>query len=108
MLRTLGTVAVATGMMHAMAPSTVLALREAVAVVSTLAVLDGADALAVGEGQRGERSRDSGAKAVKRARRVVMTGVSLPEWTRCLVEKEESIDELWHGKSSFLPPQRLT
>ena len=27
-----------------------------------------------------------------------MTGVSLPEWTRWLVEKEESIDELWHGK----------
>jgi hypothetical protein len=37
-----------------------------------------------------------------------MAGVSLPEWTRCLVEKEDSIDEAWQGASSFLPPQRLT
>ena len=53
MLLTLGTVAVATGMMDAVVPPTVLALREAVAVVSALAVLDGADDLAVGEGQMG-------------------------------------------------------
>ena len=37
-----------------------------------------------------------------------MTGVSLPELTRCLVEKEDIIDELWNGESSLLPPQRLT
>jgi hypothetical protein len=29
-----------------------------------------------------------------------MTGVSLPEWTRCLVEKEDSIDASWKGASS--------
>ena len=27
-----------------------------------------------------------------------MAGVSLPALTRCLVEKEDIIDELWHGK----------
>ena len=53
MLLTLGTVAVATGMLHARAPSTVLALREAVAVGATVAVVDGADDRAVGEGQMG-------------------------------------------------------
>jgi hypothetical protein len=37
---------------------------------------------------------------VKIARRVVITGVSLPEWTRGLVEKEESIDASWKGESS--------
>ena len=37
-----------------------------------------------------------------------MTGVSLPEWTRWLVEKADIIDESWQGASSFLPPQRLT
>jgi transcriptional regulator of nitric oxide reductase len=53
MLLTLGAVAIAAGMMDAVLPSTVLALREAVAVVAALAVLDGADDLAVGEGQMG-------------------------------------------------------
>ena len=53
MLLTLGTVAVATGMLDAMVPSTVLALIEAVAVVSALTVLDGADDRAVCEGQMG-------------------------------------------------------
>ena len=53
MLLTLGTVAVATGMLDAVLPPTVWALIEAVAVVSALAVLDGADDLAVGEGQLG-------------------------------------------------------
>jgi hypothetical protein len=37
-----------------------------------------------------------------------MAGVSLPELTRCLVEKEDIIDESWHEESSLLPPQRLT
>ena len=37
-----------------------------------------------------------------------MTGVSLPEWTRWLVEKEDSIDASWKGANSVLPPQRLT
>ena len=50
-LLALGTVAVATGMIHTMVPATVLALIEAVAVVSTLAALKGTDDLAVGEGQ---------------------------------------------------------
>ena len=53
MLLTLGTVAVATGMIAAVVPSTALALREAMSVVSTLAVLDSADDLAVCEGQLG-------------------------------------------------------
>jgi hypothetical protein len=39
---------------------------------------------------------------------VVMTGVSLPEWMRCLVEKEESIDASWKGANSLLPRQWLT
>jgi hypothetical protein len=47
MMLTLGTGAVATGMMDAVVPPTVLALREAVSVVATAAVLDGADDLAV-------------------------------------------------------------
>ena len=53
MLLTLGAVAIAAGMMDAVLPPTVLALREAVAVVAALAVLDGADDLTVGEGQMG-------------------------------------------------------
>ena len=53
MLLALGTVAVATGMLDAVVLATTVALREAVAVVSTSARVDGADALAVGEGQRG-------------------------------------------------------
>jgi hypothetical protein len=53
MLLTLGAMAVATGMIHAMVPFTVLTLIEAVAVVSTLAVLDGADDLAVCSGKVG-------------------------------------------------------
>jgi hypothetical protein len=51
MLLALGAVAVATGMIHTMLPATVVASIEAVAVVSTLAVLDGTEDLAVGEGQ---------------------------------------------------------
>jgi len=53
MLLTLGTVAVATGMLDAMVPSTVLARREAVAVVAVLTVLDGAEDLAVCGGEVG-------------------------------------------------------
>jgi hypothetical protein len=37
-----------------------------------------------------------------------MAGVSLPELTGCLVEKEGIIDESWNGERSLLPPQRLT
>jgi hypothetical protein len=37
-----------------------------------------------------------------------MTRVSLPELRRCLVEKEDIIDESWKGESSLLPHQRLT
>jgi hypothetical protein len=54
MLLTLRAVAVATGMMDAMVPPTVWALIEAVAVVPTLAVLDGTDDLAVGGGEMGK------------------------------------------------------
>ncbi len=53
MLLTLGAVTVATGMMDAMVPPTVLALIEAMAVRAALAVLDGTDDLAVYEGQLG-------------------------------------------------------
>jgi hypothetical protein len=53
MLRALGPVAVATGMRDAVWPSTGLALREAVPIRPALALVDGADALAVCEGQRG-------------------------------------------------------
>ena len=47
MLLTLGTVAVATGMIDAVLPPTVWALIEAMAVVSALALLDGTDDFAV-------------------------------------------------------------
>jgi hypothetical protein len=47
MLLALGRVAVATGMMDAVLFSTALALREAVSIVSTVAMLDSADDLAV-------------------------------------------------------------
>jgi len=52
-LLTLGTVAVATGMLDAVVPPTGLALREARAVVAALALLDGADDLAVRHGRVG-------------------------------------------------------
>ena len=44
---TLGTVAVATGMMDAVVPPTAWALREAMAVMAALALWEGADALSV-------------------------------------------------------------
>jgi hypothetical protein len=53
MLLTRGTVAVATGMLDAVLPPPVLALREAMAVMSAAAVLDGAHDLAVREGKVG-------------------------------------------------------
>jgi len=53
MLLTLGTVPVAAGMIDAVVLATTLALREAVAVVSALALLDGADDLAVRGGEGG-------------------------------------------------------
>ena len=46
-LLTLGTVAVATGMIDAVVPPTAWALREAMAVMAALALLDGADDLSV-------------------------------------------------------------
>jgi hypothetical protein len=54
MMRTLGTVSVATGVMDAVLAATALALREAVTVVSTLAMQDGTEGLLVCHGQRGK------------------------------------------------------
>ncbi len=53
MLLTLGAVAVAARMLDAMLLPTVLALREAMAVRTALALLDGADDLAVRSGEMG-------------------------------------------------------
>ena len=53
LLLALGTVPVATGMMDAVVCAAALALREALAVRSALARLDGAEDLAVREGQLG-------------------------------------------------------
>ncbi len=53
MLLALGTVAVATGMIDAVLLATTLALIEAMAIMPALALLDGADDLAVCEGQLG-------------------------------------------------------
>ena len=53
MLLTLGTVAVATGMVDAVLSPTAGALREAVSVRAALALLDGADDLAVRGGEVG-------------------------------------------------------
>jgi hypothetical protein len=50
-LLALGTVAVTTGMMDAVWPSTVLALREARAVMAALALLDGPESLTVRGGE---------------------------------------------------------
>jgi len=47
MMLTLWTVAVAAGMLDPVLRATALALREAMAVMSALAILDGADDLAV-------------------------------------------------------------
>src|SRR5215471_3171492 len=51
MLLTLGAMPMATGMMDAVLPSTVLALIEAMAVVAALVLSDGADGLVVGGGE---------------------------------------------------------
>jgi hypothetical protein len=53
MLLALGTVAVATGMLDTVVFPAALTRREAVTIVSAVALLDGADALAVCEGQMG-------------------------------------------------------
>jgi hypothetical protein len=53
MLLTLGPVAVATGMMDAGLPPTALALREAVAIVPAVALLESAEDLAVHGGEGG-------------------------------------------------------
>ena len=53
MLLTLRTVAVATGMLDAVVRATAVALRDAVAIVSAVAVLEGADDLAVRGGESG-------------------------------------------------------
>jgi hypothetical protein len=50
MLLTLGTVAVATRMVHAVLSPTGVALIQAVTIIPALALLDGAEDLAVGEG----------------------------------------------------------
>ena len=107
MLLTLRAMTIATGMVDAVVASTRVALIEAVAVEAAPALLDGTDDLAVCGGELGI-VRYSGAKAVKISRRVVMTGVSLPEWMRCLVEKEDIRDASWKGANSLLPRQRLT
>jgi hypothetical protein len=52
MLRPLGAVAVATGMMDAVLPRAVWTLREAVAVRAALALMDGAEDLTVCGGER--------------------------------------------------------
>ena len=62
MLLALGTVTVATGMIDAVLAPAVWALREAVAVVSAAAVLDGADARAVREGKVGRARQGLGRK----------------------------------------------
>jgi hypothetical protein len=53
MLLTLGTVAVATGMLDVVLPPTARTLIETVTVMATAALLDGADHLAVGGGEVG-------------------------------------------------------
>ena len=53
MLRALGTVPVATGMLDAVVLATAVALREAMSIVAALAVLDGAEDLSVGGGEMG-------------------------------------------------------
>ena len=72
---TLRAVAMATGMMDTVVLATALALGETVAVMPAAAVVDGADNLVVRGGEVGERSRDSGAKALKIALMVVMLGI---------------------------------
>ena len=52
-LLTLGTVPVATGMIDAVVPPTALALREAMAVMAALALLDGTDDLRCAVGRVG-------------------------------------------------------
>ena len=53
MLLTLGTVTVATGMIDAVLSATAVALREAVSIVSTAAMAEGADDLAMRGGEVG-------------------------------------------------------
>jgi hypothetical protein len=72
MLLALGTVPVAPGTMNAGGFPTALARREAGALRAALALGEGTDGLTVCRGEGGARSRDAGAKAVKRARRVVL------------------------------------
>jgi hypothetical protein len=62
LLLALGTVAVATGMVHVMLPSTRVALIEAVPIVAAVALLDGTEDLAVGEGQLGVALQVLGSK----------------------------------------------
>ena len=107
-LLTLGAVAVATGMLDAMLLPTVLALREAMAVRAALALLDGAEDLAVRSGEVGITLQVLWGKRREDLAEGGHDRVSLLEVTRCLVEKEESIDASWKGERSFLPPQRLT
>ena len=103
-----GTMPVATGMLDAVVFPTGVALIQAVTIMPALVLLDGADDLAVCEGQLGVALHVFWSKGGQISRRVGMTGVSLPVLTRGLVEKEDSIDASWKGASSVLPPQRLT
>jgi len=67
-----------------------------------LARLDGAHDLAVcEEATWGERSRGLGRQGVKDRAEGGHGSVSLPELTRCLVEKEDIIDESWHEESPY-------
>jgi hypothetical protein len=65
MLLTLGTVAVATGMIDAVLLPTALALIEAMAVMAALALLDGTHGLAVRGGEVGVARKVFWSKGVK-------------------------------------------
>ena len=95
-------------MIDAVVPPTVWALIETVAVVAALALLDGADDLAVRSGEVGRALQGLWGKRREDLAEGGPDRVSLLEVTRCLVEKEDIIDESWNEESSLLPPQRLT
>jgi hypothetical protein len=103
-LLALGAVAIATGMMDAVLVATAWALREAVAIVPALAVLDGAEDLAVRGGQMGlalqglwgegsedvtpgDHGRRPGMRELRRS-----YASSWPVWVRC---KETMVVSRW-------------
>ena len=69
---TLGTVAIAAGVVDTVLPVTALAVIEAVSIMSALAVWDGTDGLVVGERSMGVALEDAGAKALNISPMVVM------------------------------------